>query len=70
MRVSNQPYSRRRLRTDLVTGLPAIGMLLGAVLGAGLGLLNPDASAVSFAGIGIGVGLVLGVFLRVALRRD
>ena len=68
--MSNQPYSRRRLRTDLVTALPAIGMLLGAVLGAGLGLLNPDASAVSFAGIGIGVGLVLGVFLRVVLRHD
>jgi hypothetical protein len=68
--VSNQPYSRRRLRTDLVTALPAIGMLLGAVLGAGLGLLNPDASAVSFAGIGIGVGLVLGLFLRVVLKRD
>jgi hypothetical protein len=32
--------------------------------------LNPDASAVSFAGIGIGVGLVLGIFLRVVLGRD
>jgi hypothetical protein len=68
--VSNQPYSRRRLRADLVTALPAIGMLVGAVLGAGLGLLNPDASAVGFAGIGIAVGLVLGLFLRVVLRRD
>ncbi len=68
--MSNQPYARRRLRTDLVIALPAIGMLLGAVLGAGLGLLNPDASAVGFAGIGIAVGLVLGLFLRVVLRRD
>lgn len=68
--MSNQPYSRRRLRTDLVGGLPAIGMIIGAVLGVGLGLLNPDASAVSFAGTGIVVGLVLGLFLRVVLRRD
>jgi hypothetical protein len=68
--VSNQPYARRRLRRDLVTALPAIGMLLGAFAGAGLGLLNPDASAVSFAGIGIAVGLVLGLFLRVVFRRD
>jgi hypothetical protein len=68
--VSNLPYARRRLRADLVNALPAIGMLLGAVLGAGLGLLNPDASAVSFAGIGIAAGLVLGIFLRLVLRRD
>jgi hypothetical protein len=68
--VSNHPYSRRRVRSDLVTALPAIGMLVGAFAGVGLGLLNPDASAVSFAGIGIGVGLVLGIFLRVVLGRD
>ena len=68
--MSNQPFSRRRVRTDLVSALPAIGMLLGAVLGAGLGLVNPDGSAVSFAGIGIAVGLVLGLFLRVVLTRD
>ena len=42
-------------------------MIIGAVAGAGLGLLNPDASAVGFAGIGIAVGLVLGLFLRVVL---
>ena len=68
--MSNLPYARRRLRTDLVNALPAIGMLLGAVLGAGLGLLNPAASAVSFAGVGIGAGLVLGLFRRVVLKRD
>ena len=63
------PFSRRRLRDDLVSALPAIGMIVGAVAGAGLGLLNPDASAVSFAGIGIAAGLVLGLFLRVLFRR-
>jgi hypothetical protein len=67
--VSNNPFSRRRVRQDLVTSLPAAGMIIGAVAGAGLGLLNPDASAVGFAGIGIAVGLVLGLFLRVVLRR-
>ena len=67
--MSNQPYSRRRLGTDLVSALPAIGMLLGAFAGAGLGRVNPDASAVAFAGIGIAVGFVLGLFLRAVLRR-
>ena len=43
-------------------------MIGGAVLGAGLGVLNPDASAVLFGGIGIVVGLVLGLFLRVVFR--
>ena len=42
-------------------------MIVGAVLGAGLGLLNPG-SAVLFGGIGIVVGLVLGLFLRVVFR--
>jgi hypothetical protein len=67
--VSTNPFSRRRLRQDLVAALPAAGMIIGAVAGAGLGMLNPDASAVGFAGIGIAVGLLLGVFLRVVLRR-
>jgi hypothetical protein len=34
-----------------------------------LGWLNPDASAVSFAGLGICAGLVLGIFLRAVFRR-
>jgi hypothetical protein len=67
--VSNVPFSRRRVWRDLVVALPAVGMILGALLGAGLGLLNPDASAVGFAGIGIVVGLVLGNFLRLVFRR-
>ncbi len=57
------------MRQDLVSSLPAAGMIIGAVAGAGLGLLNPDASAVGYAGVGIAVGLVLGLFLRVVLRR-
>jgi hypothetical protein len=68
-RVSNTPFSRKRLRDDLVTALPAVGMILGAVIGVALGLINPDASAVAFGGIGIGVGLLLGVFLRAVFRR-
>jgi hypothetical protein len=69
-RGSSSPFSPGRARADLVTGLPAVGMVVGAVLGAGLGMLNPDASAVGFGGIGIAVGLVLGVFLRMAFRHD
>ena len=65
MRGSNMPFSGRRLRADLVGALPGIGMFLGAVLGSVLGLLNPAGSVVGFAGIGIGAGLVLGIFLRV-----
>jgi hypothetical protein len=67
--VSNTPFSPRRARADLVAALPGIGMLVGAVAGVLLGLLNPDASAVAFGGIGIAAGLVLGVFLRAVLRR-
>ena len=62
------PFSRHRRRADLVSAFPALGTIVGAVLGAGLGLLNPDASAVLFGGIGIVVGLVLGLFLRVVFR--
>jgi hypothetical protein len=67
--VSN-PFSRRRARQDLIGSLPAIGMILGALGGAGLGLLNPDASAVEYAGLGIAAGLVLGIFLRLVWHRD
>jgi len=68
-RGGNAPFSPGRVRDDLVSGLPAFGMVVGAVLGAGLGLLNPDASAVEYGGIGIVVGLVLGLFLRLVFRR-
>lgn len=64
----NDPFSRRRFRRDLVGSLPAVGMIVGALAGLGLGLLNPDASAVAFAGFGIVAGLVLGAVLRWALR--
>ncbi len=68
--MSNQPFSPKRRRDDIVSALPAIGMMLGAVGGLVLGRLNPDASAVGYAGIGIGVGLVLGIFLRLVFGRD
>lgn len=67
--MSNNPFSRRRRAADLVDALPAVGMILGALGGLGLSLLNPQASAVSFAGLGIGAGLVLGLFLRMVFRR-
>jgi hypothetical protein len=66
--MSNNPFSRRRFRHDFVGALPAVGMILGALAGLALGLVNPDASAVAFAGIGIVVGLVLGIFLRWTFR--
>jgi hypothetical protein len=69
-RGSNSPFAASRVAADLVNALPAVGMLLGAVLGAALGWLNPDASPVSFGGIGIAVGLVLGIFLRRVFRRE
>ncbi|NUR05416.1 MAG: hypothetical protein HOQ22_17325 [Nocardioidaceae bacterium] len=68
-RGSNTPFAPGRVREDLVGALPAAGMVVGALLGVGLGLLNPDASAVGFAGVGIVVGLVLGVVLRAVFRR-
>ena len=63
------PFYRRHLKDDVVSALPAIGMIVGAVAGAGLGLLSPDGSAVGYAGVGIGAGLLLGLFLRVVFRR-
>jgi hypothetical protein len=68
-RGGRQPFAPGRRAADLVTALPAIGMLLGAVLGAVLGRLNPDGTAVGFAGVGIVAGLVLGAVLRTAFRR-
>ena len=67
--MSNNPFSRRRRAADLVDSLPAVGMILGALGGLGLSLFDPQASAVSFAGLGIGVGLVLGLFVRTVFRR-
>jgi hypothetical protein len=68
--VSNTPFSPQRRRADLVNALPAVGMLAGAVLGAVLGFVNPDASPVLFGGVGIVAGLLLGLFLRVVFRED
>lgn len=68
--MSNTPFSPKRFRDDFIAALPAVGMIVGAVLGVVLGLVNPDASAVAFGGIGIGAGLLLGVFLRAVFRRD
>jgi hypothetical protein len=34
--VSNDPFSRQRARRDLVSALPAVGMILSAVLVLGL----------------------------------
>lgn len=68
--MSNNPFSRKRVLDDVLAALPAIGMIVGAVAGVGLGLLNPEGSVVAFAGVGIGAGLVIGIFLRVMLRRD
>ena len=68
--MSNTPFSPKRRRNDLVSALPAVGMMVGAVAGAALGRLNPEASAVEFGGIGIAAGLLLGLFLRTVLRRD
>ncbi len=64
MRGSNMPFSGRRLRADIVGALPGIGMLLGAGCGVVLGVVSPEGSVVGFAGIGIGAGLLLGIFLR------
>ena len=67
--MSNAPFSPKRFRDDFVAALPAVGMIVGAVAGGVLGAINPDASAVAFGGIGIAVGLVLGIFLRVVFKR-
>jgi hypothetical protein len=65
---SNSPFSRRRARTDLVTALPALGMLVGAVLGVLVGFSRGDGGPVTAGGVGIAAGLVVGLLLRHAFR--
>ena len=60
------PFSARRARSDLVDALPALCMVLGAVLGAGAGAFRElSGGAVTGGGLGIVIGLVLGLLLRV-----
>ena len=65
---SNSPFSRRRVRADLLAGLPAACMFLGAVLGVLVRLGQGFGAAVATGGIGIGAGLLIGLLLRVAFR--
>ena len=65
---SNSPFSPRRARADLLHALPALCMLAGGVVGALAGFAHGPGGPVSLGGLGIGVGLVVGLLLRVALR--
>ncbi len=60
----NSPFARKRAKGDLVNALPAVGMVLGAVLGVLYGLSRGVGGPVTCGGIGIGAGLVLGIALR------
>ena len=68
--MSNNPFSRKRVLDDVLAALPAIGMIVGAVAGVGLGVLNPQEVGRRVRGGRIGAGLVIGILLRVMLRRD
>ena len=63
------PFSPRRRRDDVVNTLPALGMVVGAALGALLGLLRGVGGPVTLGGVGIAVGLVFGLLLRAYLSR-
>jgi hypothetical protein len=63
---SNSPFSPRRARADLVAALPAVGMVLGGVLGVLVGLTQGVGGPVSMGGVGIAAGLLVGWLLRIA----
>ena len=65
---SNSPFAPKRAKGDVLNALPAIGMVVGAVLGVALGMLRGEGGPVSFGGVGIAVGLVLGLVGRALLR--
>ncbi|MGZ8750393.1 MAG: hypothetical protein ACXWYP_05865 [Pseudonocardia sp.] len=64
----NSQPSPPRSRTDLVARLPAVGMFVGAIAGGLGGMAQGVGGPVSMGGLGIGVGLVVGLLLRVAFR--
>ncbi len=64
---SHGPFSSRSLRSDLVSSLPAAGMLLGAVVGILGGFAGVQGGPVGLGGLGILAGLVTGLLLRHAL---
>jgi hypothetical protein len=64
---SNNPFSPRRARADLVAALPALGMFLGAVTGVLVGLTRGVGGPVSMGGVGLAAGLLVGWLLRIAL---
>lgn len=66
---SNSPFAPRRVQHDLRNALPALGMLLGAAVGVGLGFVRGVGGPVALGGAGIAVGLCLGLVLRVLLPR-
>jgi hypothetical protein len=65
---SNSPFAPRRAKGDVLNALPAIGMVLGAVLGIGLGALQGVGGPVSLGGAGIAIGLALGLVGRAVWR--
>jgi hypothetical protein len=69
----SSPFSPKRARGDFIAALPAIGIGIGAVLGALLGVFwsadGGSGAVVTGAGIGIALGLVVGIAAR-ALFRD
>ncbi|MGA9747935.1 MAG: hypothetical protein WBQ50_10820 [Nocardioides sp.] len=64
------PFSSRRVKRDLVSGLPAAGMVVGAVVGALGGFAGAEGGPVGLGGLGILAGLAVGTLLRLALRPD
>lgn len=65
---TNSPFAPKRAKRDLLNALPAIGMMVGAVLGVLLGAVRGVGGPVSLGGAGIALGLCLGLVGRTLLR--
>jgi len=67
---SNRPFSGGRVGRDLVSAMPALGMILGAVAGAVAGAVHGGGAAVTGGGLGIAGGLVVGLTGRWLFRSE
>ena len=68
--MSHAPFSPRRGREDVLNALPALGMVVGALLGLVVGWFVGVGGPVALGGAGIVAGLLLGIVGRSVFGRE